>query len=290
LGLAALVSGDVDAGITRLEQAIADDERLGNRPLAALTAADLARAHLDRGQPNDREVAIELLDRAIREADAMDLTRRAADWRKLRTGIDEHDEPAAEASAADNGTIERRGSLWVLNASGREIVVPDLLGMNYLVQLLTNPDIDIPAAVLAGEGDEMSTAFVTRPEQPVLDDAALASYRTRVAELEDDIAEAEQFADLERAARARAELDAVIDELTRTTNRFGKTRPFASSNERARTAVQKAVRRALDHIERVDPVLGAALRASVQTGRSCSYRPEPGAPARWENAPASSAP
>ena len=156
------------------------------------------------------------------------------------------------------------------------------------MQLLTNPGVDIPAAVLAGDAGEVSSTFVTRPEQPVLDDAALASYRTRVTELEDDIAEAEQFADMERAARAHAELDAVIDELTRTTNRFGKTRLFASSNERARTAVQKAVRRTLDHIERVDPALGAALRASVQTGRSCSYRPEPGAPARWENVSASS--
>ena len=87
---------------------------------------------------------------------------------------------------------------------------------------------------------------------------------------------------MERAAQARAELDAVIDELTRTTNRFGKTRLFASSNERARTAVQKAVRRTLDHIERVDPELGAALRVSVQTGRSCCYQPSAGAPARWE--------
>ena len=101
LGLAALTIGDLDAGITLLEQAIADDERLGNRPLAALTAADLARAHLDRAQPNDREIASELLDRAIREADAMGLTLRADDWRKLRGGY-------RRTSRADRGSERRR--------------------------------------------------------------------------------------------------------------------------------------------------------------------------------------
>jgi hypothetical protein len=35
-----------------------------------------------------------------------------------------------------------------------------------------------------------------------------------VAELEDDLAEAERHADGERAARARVELDAVVDEPT----------------------------------------------------------------------------
>ena len=74
----------------------------------------------------------------------------------------------------------------------------------------------------------------------------------------------------------------MVDELTRTTNRFGRARPFSSSNERARTAVQKAVRRTLDHIENEDAVLGAALRRSVRTGRTCCYHPTAGAPTHWQ--------
>src|SRR5262249_46873223 len=79
----------------------------------------------------------------------------------------------------------------------------------------------------------------------------------------------------ERAARVRVELDALVDELARSTNHVGRSRPFMSSNERARTAVQKAVRRTLDHIEGSDPTLGATLRQCVHTGRTCSYDPTP---------------
>jgi hypothetical protein len=161
--------------------------------------------------------------------------------------------------------------------------------MTYLVRLLTNPGVEFPAASLAGDESDTSAVLATRPEQPMLDQAALAAYRDRVVDLEDEIAEAEAFADTERAARARMELDALVDELSRATNRFGKARPFASSNERARTAVQKAVRRTLDHIEEVDPALGGALRESVQTGRTCCYRPGDGAPARWRLLAAASA-
>ncbi len=282
LGLAALTLGDIDQGIAWLEAAIADDERLGNRPLAAMTMADLALAYAARNQRDDRRAALDLLDRAIREADAMDIPVRAEQWRQLRSEIIEPSAaPVISLVDEETGTIERRGTSWVLGVAGRKIVVPDLLGMNYLARLLTNPGVEFAAAALVAESGTALAGVAAPRDQPVLDDRALAAYRRRVADLEDDIAEAERNADTERAARARLELDAVIDELSRTTNVFGKARAFASSDERARTAVQKAVRRTLAHIQNVDPALGDALRDSVQTGRTCAYRPGPGAPARF---------
>jgi tetratricopeptide (TPR) repeat protein len=282
LGLAAVTVGDVDEGIELLEAAIVDNERLGNRPLAALTVADLAQIRSIRGRPGDRDAAVELFDRAIREADALDLPVRAAEWRKWRDAlVDEDLQVTTTATDAEVGRIERHGSSWVIAMAGRQVAVPDLLGMNYLTRLLTNPGVEIQAAALVIDAGDTSIALAARDEQPVLDDTALASYRRRVTELEEEIAEAEEFVDIERAARARMELDAIVDELARTTNRFGRTRPFASSNERARTAVQKAVRRVLDHVESVDVEVGTLLRQSVRTGRTCCYQPAPGAPATW---------
>lgn len=288
LGLAALTVGDVDRGIALLEAAIADNERLGHRPMAARTAADLAMARAGRGSAGDHTAAVEQLDRAIREADAMGMSVRAEQWRDRRTivgetrGADSREPPSAARADQRVGVITRHGPSWMLVAAGREVVVPDLLGMSYLTQLLTNPGVQIAAVSLAAEGSEVSSVMAVRPEQPMLDDAALTAYRQRVSELEDDLAEAELHADSERAARARIELDAVVDELARTTNVFGRARPFPSSNELARTAVQKALRRVFEHIEATDPTLGTALRQSVQTGRTCCYQPAPGAPARWE--------
>jgi hypothetical protein len=294
LGLAAVTAGELDAGIELLESAVADNERLGNRPLAAMTAVELAQARARRDDParDDRQAAIVLFDQAIREADAMDLPIRAAQWREHRASV------AARAGIAGGdrspttrevgvGTIERRGRSWVLGTGDREVVVPDLLGMTYLVQLLTNTRVEVSAVALVGDGSDTAAVLATQDpvEQPLLDPTALAAYRERVTELEDDLAEAERHADNERAARARVELDALVDELARSTNRFGRARPFPSTNERARTAVQKAVRRTLDHIQKEDPALGGALRASVRTGRTCSYEPTPDAPARWTTWP-----
>ena len=53
----------------------------------------------------------------------------------------------------------------------------------------------------------------------------------------------------------------------------GRVRPFTDDGERARLAVGKAIRRAINRIEAVDPLIGRHLRDAVRTGRSCSYRP-----------------
>jgi tetratricopeptide (TPR) repeat protein len=287
LGLAALTCGRLDEAVAELEQAVVGNQRLGNRPMVALTVADLALARATRGAPGDREAAVDLLDQAIREADAMGMGARVDEWRSRRSGL-VVDPPAAAASRpaiGDVGRIERRGAAWVLTAGTDVAVLPDLLGMTYLAQLLTNPGVEIAAAALAAAGDDdLSTALAGRPEQPVLDDAALAAYRRRITDLEDDLAEAERNADPEWATRVRMELDAVVDELTRTTNRFGRSRAFASTNEHARTAVQKALRRVLSHIDNVTPALGTPLRAAIHTGRTCSYTPGPDLPARWTHA------
>lgn len=283
LGLAAVTVGDVDRGIAVLEEAVAANERLGNRPLAAITQADLAVVRADRAHPGDIAAAVDLLDQAIREADAMGLAVRAAEWRDRRAAVLKRTAQDAGPPDDEVGLISRQGSAWVLSAADVEVVVPDLLGMTYLSQLLTNPGAEIAAATLAADGDDsdLSTALAVHADQPVLDDAALAAYRERITDLEDDLAEAERNADSERATHARIELDAIVDELARTTNRFGRARPFASSREHARTAVQKALRRVLDHISDAAPAFGAALRPAIQTGRTCSYTPRPGLPRRW---------
>jgi len=40
-------------------------------------------------------------------------------------------------------------------------------------------------------------------------------------------------------------------------------------------AVQKAIKRAIDGIETINPVIGDHLRQSIGTGRRCCYQPIP---------------
>ena len=69
------------------------------------------------------------------------------------------------------------------------------------------------------------------------------------------------------------EADALADELGRSTGALGRTRDFPGPAERARTAVRKAIKRAVDAVAEADPAIGAELRATVTTGCSCCYTP-----------------
>ena len=69
------------AAITHLERAIAADRRLGNRPLVAISAADLASTLSRRARSGDGARSAALWNRAIRDADSMGMTTRAEAWR-----------------------------------------------------------------------------------------------------------------------------------------------------------------------------------------------------------------
>jgi hypothetical protein len=166
------------------------------------------------------------------------------------------------------GSVEcrRDGRLWQLRVDDRAVLVPDSIGMGYLARLIEAPGVEIAAVDLAGEPVHTVTA-----RQPVVDDNAIAAYRRRAGELQAEIDEADDHCDLERAARARAEFDALVDEIKRTTGLLGRRRTFVDEAERARTSVQKAIKRALSRISGSDAALGRELASRVVTGTRCAY-------------------
>src|SRR5262249_28891976 len=108
-----------------------------------------------------------------------------------------------------------------------------------------------------------------------LDAPAKAAYRARVGELREELEEARDWADGERAARAQVELDFIERELARAGGLGGRDRPIASPAERARQNVGRAISKAVHRIATPLPELGAHLERAVHTGTFCSYRPEP---------------
>jgi tetratricopeptide (TPR) repeat protein len=264
LGLAALAFGDLERAVGHLDRAVTANRLLGNRPVTAIAQADLAEALLRRGRPEDHGRAAALLAEARQEAEALGLTARAAAWR-ARLG----------ELAAPRATIRRRGQHWLLTLDARQAIVPHRIGMTYLARLLTNPGHSIPALQLASHSSLAGPALATSAQQPVIDEQARAAYRRRAEELALELVEAEREADLGRTERLRAELDALVDELDRVSARGGRTRTFSDPQERARIAVRKAIKRAIDEIAATDAVIGDVLRSSVTTGTTCSYTPTP---------------
>jgi hypothetical protein len=116
----------------------------------------------------------------------------------------------------------------------------------------------------------------------VLDAQAKEAYRRRLAEINDDIDEAEMLGDTERASQADAEREFLIRELARAVGLGGRDRRVGSASERARASVTRVMRKAMGRISEYDPALGAHLDQSIRTGTWCAYSPDTRTPVSWK--------
>jgi hypothetical protein len=183
---------------------------------------------------------------------------------------------AALGAPAPPGTpdarLRRVGDMWEASYRGRTAFVRDIKGLHDLAELLARPGTDLPAIDLAaGEGSGRVHAAVP---DPVLDRAALAAYRRRLAELDDELADAGRSADLSRRQRATDEREQLLAELRRATRPGGTVRTMGNTAvERARKAVTARIRDAIRRVNEAHPELGAHLDRSVRTGTTCRYDP-----------------
>ena len=258
LALAAWTKGEIGLAVDHLESAITADLVLGNLPLHAIDRATLADALDERGDPGDRERAAAMRQGAIADARRFGMDTRADSWQR-RTASDQPDVIA----------VQRDGRLWRFSLGHHVATVPQTVGMGYLAELVAAPRRRDRRGGLAS-GREMTCRGSAG--EPVLDAHAKASYRRRIVELEADVADAEDCADLERAAQARAELDHFVEELARATGFAGQTRAFADDAERARVSVHKAIKRSLVMIAEAEPIVGRLLGSRLVTGMRCVYR------------------
>jgi hypothetical protein len=169
--------------------------------------------------------------------------------------------------------LRREGNGWTVGYAGATFELRDMKGLHHLARLLARPGGEIHVLDLTGgaAGDA----------GPVLDDRAKREYRRRVQELRAEIDEAHSWNDAERAARAQQELDALTGELAAAVGLGGRDRLSASSAERARVSVRKAIAKAVAHIAERHADLGLLLSTTVRTGTYCSYTPDPRVPVEW---------
>jgi hypothetical protein len=187
-------------------------------------------------------------------------------------------------AAATSGALRRvrlhpaPGGLWLTGPAEAAVPLRALRGFDYLRQLLRRPHQPVAALDLVGAGTGVA---VQAGLGAVIDQQALAAYRGRLRDLEQEISEAEEWADLGRIDGIRAERDALLDEVARATGLGGRARTTGAGQERARIATRKAISAAIERIATVDPALGKHLQASIRTGLSCSYEPDPDNPVDW---------
>jgi hypothetical protein len=185
----------------------------------------------------------------------------------------------AAPSSADAAvwSLTRDGTDWLLTAGAEHARFRGGRGFEHLAVLLAHPGQDIAALDLDAGPDAPAVGGGLE----VLDDRALAAYRRRLAELDDDLAAADRRGDASGARALTDEREHLLAELRSATGLGGRKRRTNDVSERARVNVTRNLKRAVDQISRAAPIAGVHLSASIRTGLVCRYDPVPGGPERW---------
>src|SRR5262249_23304517 len=249
LGLLAAALGQSAAAAGHLERSAAVHDRLGATTWSLRSRYHLAAVQLGEprnpaeprnaaepglpaqpGEPGRRAAAVAALAEVADAARALGLAQLARDAEA--TGF------AAGRIPVTAGVFARDGAMWTLAYGGVTVRMRDAKGLADLAALLAAPGREIPAADLiaaAGAGP-VARADLRLGADEVLDATARRQIRARLADLAEDIAEAESWHDPERAARARAERDALLRELAAAAGPAGQARLLGDQSERARKA------------------------------------------------------
>lgn len=241
---------------------------MGARPWLATAQCELAAVLLERGRPDDAADIDRLLGRAREAANTIGLGPLSERVEQLlQTRTESRKPPAAPPEV---NVFRRDGEVWTLTFAGTTAQLRDSKGLNDIARLLAAPGTELPAADLVGP-QAASEAALGADE--VLDEHARAAYRRRLGDLDAEIDEADAAHDLETAARARAERDALVTALTAAYGLGRRPRRLGDPTERARKAVTWRIREALRRIQAQHPTLGQHLHASIHTGATCAYQP-----------------
>jgi len=172
-----------------------------------------------------------------------------------------------ETPALAPNRFSQEGELWSIQYDGKQVQLPDIKGYSDLARLLAQPRIPIHSTDLMG-------AAALEKGEAVFDEKAKSAYQKRILELQEEIAEADMANHHARLANLQEEYDLLLEHLSQSLGKGGKTRKVSGTVEKCRTAVTWRIRSAMKKIAEAHPALGRHLEVSVKTGVFCEYAPE----------------
>src|ERR1700722_16149755 len=205
--------------------------------------------------------------------------------------------------SSENGIFHNEREFWTVDYGDRAFRLKDPKGFAYLAHLLRHPGtefhvLDLVGGMAASTAEDEPKLRMPRGDDELqkaginitglgdagemLDDQAKSAYRRRLSELREELEEAKEFGNTERAEKAEAEIDALTSELSRAVGLGGRDRRAGSASERARQTVAKTIKSVLERIAQSDAALGEVFLRCIRTGTFCSYQPDPVSPIAWE--------
>jgi DNA-binding response OmpR family regulator len=228
-------------------------------------------------------------DFLTKPVDPRELYARIQTAVKMKQAVDR-----LKGQVAPDNTFRREGQYWTIAYQGKVVRMRDSAGLQYIAYLLQYPHrqthvLELVAAV-EGQLESVLDALAGKREAavqaglrvqaglgdagPLLDPTAKAMYRRRLADLREELDDAQRCHDLGRIAQIEREREFLTQELGRAVGLGGKDRLAASPAERARVNIQRAIKAALEKLSSHHPSLGRYLTETIKTGTSCVYAPE----------------
>jgi hypothetical protein len=181
-------------------------------------------------------------------------------------------------------TWRKEGDYWTVTYRGDLFRIKDAKGLHYLAELLRKPNqqlfsIDLAALTAnheltkARDGVANETVRDLGDAGEILDLEARAQYKRRLGDLREEIELAQRANDPGRTESARAEFEAISEQLQVACGLGGRSRRAASHRERARVMVTKRIKASIENIRASNTALGRHLASSIRTGNVCTYSP-----------------
>jgi len=290
LGLLAATMQRWDEAARHFEDALRMYRKMGAPLFMARTQFEYARTLLGRDEPGDHEKVHELLAQALTTARQLGMKILEEEISGL-LGIIQGSAVSRQQSEMtdpqpETNVFRKEGDYWTITHDGVVVRLKDSKGLQYIAYLLHHPGQQVHALELvqAVSGDARPVAANERlatTSPPLLDAQTRVAYRHRLEGLRETLAEAEGLNDRGRAARAREEIEALGEQLAAVVGLGGRDRLAAAAAERARLAVTKGIKSAIQKLRAANPTLARHLAIAITTGSLCGYAPDPDAVVSW---------
>jgi tetratricopeptide (TPR) repeat protein len=165
------------------------------------------------------------------------------------------------------GCFRKEEGIWKLGLLGNTAIMKDMKGLQDIQTLLMNPGKDIYVLDLIG-GMEADKGV------EILDDQARKEIQEKIRILTEDLEEAEVQQNYEQISKLRQEYDTLVDHLSASLGKGGRSRNVGSSVEKARSAITWRIRSSTKKMEPIHPKLSRHLSNSIKPGTYCTYQPE----------------
>ncbi len=188
------------------------------------------------------------------------------------------DRPTPEPPMPEN-MFRYTGSQFQIRFQGGGVFeIPISVGAFYTRQMLDDPEKSFTPAQLESDhllfnGDERE--FIKpESETKVSDNEALRSCFIRLAEIREELTEANQQMDLLRAEELAREQGLINDNVRESLTPTGISKSLQSEQDKCRKRVSNAITRCIKKIRQRSPELANHLEACLHLGSSCRYTPE----------------